>query len=248
MRVTFVAHATVLAEEDGHAAIFDPHFSARLAYLFSKRRVALPLAAEALPRPEAVLVSHAHFDHLDAPSLRKFPRETPVVTARSLGPVIGLMGRRERRGIDWWEAAKVAGFDVTAVPAYHFSGRPPWFFLRNDYQGYVLQGDRTIYFAGDTGLDNQFAAIGERFDIDLAILPIGAYEPPSFRRHHLSPEDALEATRRLGAKALLPVHYGAFSLSWEPFGEPPVRMARVAAEAGWADRVHVIPPGSTIEI
>jgi len=248
VRVTFVAHATVVVEEDGHAAIFDPHFSERLAYLFSKRRVRLPLSPEALPRPESVLVSHSHFDHLDAPSLRRFDRGTPVVTAQNLRPVVNLMGRRDVRGLNWWESQRVGGFDVTAVPAFHFSGRPPWFFLRNDFQGYVLRGDRTIYFAGDTGLRNDFQAIGERFDIDLAILPIGAYHPPSFRRHHLSPEDALEAMRRMKAKALLPVHYGAFELSWEPFGEPPVRMAKVAHDAGMAERVHVIPPGSTLEI
>ena len=84
-------------------------------------------------------------------------------------------------------------------------------------------------------------------DVDVAILPIGAYHPPSFRYHHVSPEDALEAMRLMKAKHLLPVHYGAFDLSWEPFEEPPLRMAKVAKEAGLEDRVHVVPPGTTLE-
>lgn len=248
MRLTFVAHATVLVEEDGRTALFDPNFSNRLAYVFSKRKAPLPLTAAQLRKPDAVLVSHDHFDHLDAPSIRKFDKHTPTVVPRNLRPIVSLMGRRDIRALPWWGAERVGGWDVTAVPAYHFSGRPPWFFLRAAYQGYVLQGDRTVYFAGDTGLGNSFAEIGRRFDIDVAVLPIGAYQPASFRRHHLSPEDALEAMRLLRAKHLLPVHYGAFDLSWEPFAEPPVRMARVAREAGLADRVHVAPPGSTIEV
>ena len=248
VRVTFVAHATVVVEDDGHAAVFDPNFSKRLAYVFSKRKAPMPRPPETLPRPDIVLVSHDHFDHLDAPSLKRYDKHTPVVIPRNLRPVVNLMGRRDVRGLSWWEGQRVGGFEVNAVPAFHFTGRPPWFFLRDAYQGYVLQGSKTIYFAGDTGLRNQFAEIGERFDIDLAILPIGAYHPPSFRYHHLSPEDALEAMRRLKAKHLLPVHYGAFDLSWEPFTEPPERMARVAKEAGLEDRVHVVAPGTTIEI
>ena len=248
VRITFVAHATVVVEDDGRTAVFDPNYSKRLAYVFNKRKAPLPRDPARPPRPDVVLVSHDHYDHLDGPSIKRHDRHTPVVIPRNLRTVVNLMGRRDVRPLSWWEGERFKGFEVTAVPAFHFSGRPPWFFVRNAYQGYVLQGSKTVYFAGDTGLNNQFREIGEKFAVHLAALPIGAYPPPSFRYHHVSPEDALEAMRRLRAKAMLPVHYGAFDLSWEPFEEPPLRMARVAREAGLEHRVHVVPPGTTIEI
>ena len=248
MRLTFVAHATVVVEDGDRTAVFDPNFSKRLAYIFNKRKVGLPIPPERLPTPDVILVSHDHYDHLDAPSIKRYDKFTPVVIPRNLRVVVGLMGRREIRPLSWWEPTKAGGFDITAVPAFHFSGRPPWLFVRDAYQGYVIQGSKTVYFAGDTGLGNDFKGIGERFDVDVAVLPIGAYNPPSFRTHHVSPEDALEAMKLLKARHLLPMHYGAFDLSWEPFDEPPARMARVAKAAGMEDRVHVVPPGTTIEI
>ncbi len=248
VRLTFVAHATVLVEDDGKAALFDPNYSKRLAYVFNRRKAPLPIPPDKIAKPDVILVSHDHYDHLDGPSIRRYDRWTPVALPRNVKFVADLMGRRDVRPLSWWEPTKAGGFDITAVPAFHFSGRPPWLWVRNAYQGYVLQGSKTVYFAGDTGLGNDFKGIGEKFDIDVAVLPIGAYNPPSFRVHHVSPEDALEAMKRLRAKHLLPVHWGAFDLSWEPFTEPPERMARVAKNAGMEDRVHVVPPGTTIEI
>jgi L-ascorbate metabolism protein UlaG (beta-lactamase superfamily) len=94
VRVTFVAHATVLVEDDGATALFDPNYSKRLAYVFNKRKVPLPVRPERLPTPDTILVSHDHYDHLDAPSVKRYDKQTPVVVPRNLRRVVNLMGRR----------------------------------------------------------------------------------------------------------------------------------------------------------
>jgi L-ascorbate metabolism protein UlaG (beta-lactamase superfamily) len=136
---------------------------------------------------------------------------------------------------------------VTAVAARHFSGRPP-FFHGTGYQGYVIDGGATVYFAGDSGLFAGMREIGEKWNIDVALLPIGAYQPPPFRRHHMSPEDAIEAARRLRARALVPIHWGAFKLSLEPFDEPVRRLKRAAGKANLSSKIHVLSPGQSISV
>ena len=119
----------------------------------------------------------------------------------------------------------------------------------SSHQGYVIEGKgSTVYFAGDTGLFEGFRTIGDQFRIDIALLPISAYSPPPFRKHHLSPEDALDALEFLRARAMVPIHWGTFRLSLEPMDEPPRKLTRLADDRGLEDRVFLLQPGERHQI
>ncbi len=141
--------------------------------------------------------------------------------------------------LKWWEATTINGIKLTSVPAHHFSIRPPFHYAK-DYMGFV-ESEKCVYFAGDSGLDGFFSEIGSKFDIDVALLPIAAYDPPSYRANHMSPEDALEAFVALRAKRMVPIHWGSFNLSHEPFDEPIARLKAESRKMGAEERVMIIP-------
>ncbi|MFC1786877.1 MBL fold metallo-hydrolase [Halobacteriota archaeon] len=245
--ITYIGHSTVIVESKDFRFITDPIFSNRIARFFSRRKVPLDTSVEDLPPIDSILISHGHYDHLDVPTLKKFPKYIPIIVSKSLRKIIARLGYSDIRTLSWWGATKIGKAEIIAVPAFHFSGRPPWI-LRNDYQGYVVKGKPVVYFAGDTGLQNDFEEIGKKFEIDLAILPIGAYSPRSFRRHHLSPEDAIQAMALLKAKKMIPMHWGTFGLSFEPITEPPERLAKITKECNLEDRVLILNPGERAEL
>jgi L-ascorbate metabolism protein UlaG (beta-lactamase superfamily) len=248
MKVTYVGHATFLIEYEGMAVLTDPMFSQRITYSTIRRRKPPKPKFVELPDIDAILISHWHFDHLDVRTLKKFDRKIPILINETLRKTPKRMGFEDVRALNWWEDTMVSGLKISAVPAYHFSGRPP-FFTQTNYQGYVIEkeSEPTVYFSGDTGLGNDFSGIGKKFDIGVAILPIGAYRPKSFRKHHLSPEDALEAKAKMDAKVLIPCHFGVFNLSWEPMDEPPKRLMSHARERGIEKEVALLNPGESYQ-
>ncbi len=245
-RITFLGHSSALISMNGLNVLTDPNFS-RHIFFFIRRRSDVPLEIRELPPLDLILISHAHYDHLDLPSLRKLPRDITVIAAPGLGKILKWAKKSCVVSLKNWESRQVGALTVTAVPARHFAGRHPLFPLTG-YQGYVLEGDATVYFAGDSALFGELYDIGRNWEIDVALLPIGAYEPPSFRRHHMSPEDAVEACRRLRAKILVPIHWGTFKLSLEPFDEPVARLKRAAQEARLSSAVKVLLPGQSLVI
>jgi len=244
--VTFLGHSSALIEMDGLNILSDPNFS-RHIFFFIRRRSPIPTIVRNLPQLDLILVSHGHYDHLDLPTLRKLPRETPVVAPPGLETLLRWAGMKHVVTLREWQSHQLGRVTVTAVPARHFPGRPP-LFPNAGYQGYVIEGRTNAYFAGDSALFEGMNAIGERWDIDVALLPIGAYEPPAFRRFHMSPEDAIEAGRRLRAKIIVPIHWGAFKLSLEPFDEPVLRLEEAAREANLSSRVRILLPGQSISV
>jgi L-ascorbate metabolism protein UlaG (beta-lactamase superfamily) len=250
--VTYVGHATTVVEWAGTSFITDPLLTKRIARIGPKRKVEFRLDEEILRGIDFATISHGHFDHLDKRSLCKLPAGAPVVCFSSLSGIVHRSCRRTAVGIGWWESADINGVRVTGVPAFHFSARPPFHWTK-DYQGYVVEmakGDerRTVYHAGDCGMSEYFKQIGKNFSIDIAMLPIGAYDPPSFRRHHLSPEDALDAFETLGAGTMVPIHWGTFNLSWEPFDEPPRRLMEQARARGIGGKIRLLRPGESTKI
>lgn len=200
-----------------------------------------------LPPVHLVLISHAHYDHLDLPTLRKLPNTTPVLVPPGVDRVVERAGMKRIITLSPWQKHREKDITVTAVPARHFPGRPP-LYPGTGYQGYVIEGSAVVYFAGDTGLFGGMDDIGKTWRIDAALLPIGAYEPPPFRRHHMAPEDAVEAARRLDAKLVIPIHWGTFKLSLEPFDQPVPRLLKAAAAAGIRDAVRVLKPGESVSL
>jgi L-ascorbate metabolism protein UlaG (beta-lactamase superfamily) len=231
---------------NGMNILTDPHLGRHIMFLLW-RKSKLPLRTRNLPPVDLLLISHGHYDHLDLPTLRKLPREIPAVAAPGLENILRMGGRSRIVTLREWESHIFGEIKVTAVPAEHFMGRPP-FFPASKYQGYIIEGEATVYFAGDSAIFDGLSEIGWKWDIDIALLPIGAYNPPSFRRHHMSPEDAVEAGRMLRAKAIVPIHWGAFKLSLEPMGEPIPRLRRAAKRAGCASVLKILSPGESVSV
>ncbi|MDR7332630.1 MBL fold metallo-hydrolase [Roseateles asaccharophilus] len=249
--VTWVGHATVLAQLGGLSLLTDPIFSERaspFSFAGPKREQPPGVALRELPHVDAVLVSHNHYDHLDLPSCRALSRQ-PGGSPLYVVP-LGLKAWFEARGIrrvvelDWWQETRLDGVDIALVPARHWSARGLNDRMKTLWGGFaVFAPDCQLFFAGDTGYSRDFADIRARYaerqregGFDIALIPIGAYEPRWFMAdQHVNVEEALKMHADLGAKRSLGVHWGTFELTDEPLDEPPRQLARQRAELGLAD-------------
>lgn len=244
--MTYVGHATVLFETDAQSILADPVFSNRLASVFTRREAPMSFDVNSIRNLRAILISHGHHDHMDLRSLVTLGKDVPVIVPKGVSIPLVLRRFRDIRVVKPWDELQVGPAKITVVPSHHFGGRPP-FYITASYQGYVISGEKCVYFAGDTGFDEEmFRQICGRFSLDLAILPIGAYHPPSFRKHHMSPEDAIDAFRLLGARSMMPIHFETFSMSWEPMDEPRRRLNAAAEKAGVSDTVFALTAGESI--
>ncbi|WP_078988249.1 MBL fold metallo-hydrolase [Streptomyces sp. WM6372] len=236
---TWAGHASWVLRIGGLTVLTDPVWSRRILGT-PARMTPVGVCWEELPPVDAVVISHNHYDHLDAPTLKRLPRHTPLFVPA------GLAGWCRRRGfgrvteLDWWECAELGGVRFDFVPAHHWSKRSLLDTCRTLWGGWVLSDvraagtPRKVYFAGDTGYGHWFGEIGRRHPgIDLALLPIGAYAPRWWLRDvHADPEEAVQACRDVGARRMAPMHWGTFVLSAEPVTEPLERVRAAWARAG----------------
>ena len=249
--ITFIGHSGFLIQIGGKNVLVDPNFA---RWLFVLKRLRHPgIRIKDLPRIDLVLVTHAHFDHLHRPSLRaitrlnrrRFGSVPAIVVPDDVGDVVSGLGYREITELSWWESHTDANLTVTHTPAQHWGARMLRDYHRG-YGGYVISDGRySIYHAGDTAYFNGFREIGRRLEPQIALLPIGAYSPPSFRNVHTSPGDAVQAFTDLNAHWMIPMHYGTFRLSHEPIEEPPQLLASEARAAGIQDKVLILEEGKT---
>jgi L-ascorbate metabolism protein UlaG (beta-lactamase superfamily) len=239
--VTFIGHSTFLIQTAAGNILTDPIYSERAGPLFfGPRRVRQPAVRfEDLPPIALVLLSHNHYDHCDTQTLGMLAErfDPIVVTPLGNGPLVQSAGIRRVEQLDWWQEAASAPLPLTLTPAHHFSARTPFDRDRALWAGFVLTvGTARLYFAGDTAYGPFFREIGQRLGpIDLALLPIGAYEPRWFMQAvHMNPAEAVQAYLDLGAPESIGMHFGTFQLTTEGIDEP------LRALEG-ARRAHDIP-------
>jgi L-ascorbate metabolism protein UlaG (beta-lactamase superfamily) len=229
----WLGHSTVLLKINGYVILTDPILSnragvdLRVCTVGIRRRVAPALTFDHLPRPDLILLSHAHMDHFDIPSLRRLASPwTTVITARRTSDLLRVGRYREVRELGWGDRAAVDGMTVRAFQVNHWGARygsDDW----RGYNGYIVGAGRwRVLFAGDTALTGTFRDLRSSRPLDLAIMPIGAYNPKV--HNHCTPEQAWKMGNDAGADRFLPVHHQTFRLGHEPLAEPIERFHRVA--------------------
>jgi N-acyl-phosphatidylethanolamine-hydrolysing phospholipase D len=260
--VTWIGHATVLAQFNGLNVLTDPVFSAHagLFSAFGPRRMQPPgLSLNDLPPIDLVLISHNHYDHLDSASVDALnAQETgPPLFIVPLGLKSWLLRRRITNvaELDWWEEYRAGSTDIVLTPAQHWSGRGLGDRNTTLWTGFaVFTRTFHLFYSGDTGYSKDFKDIRQYFaerqgteGFDLALLPIGAYEPRWFMAdQHVNPDEAVRIHRDLGAKRSLGIHWGTFALSDESLDEPPRALAEARQRHGvGAEEFFVVAVGQT---
>lgn len=218
----WLGHATLWLKMGETTLAIDPVFGDLPLY---RRYSPLPIPKEKL-FADVILITHAHYDHYDKASVLYLLRQNPktiIVAPNGFWRYLkGYIDRERCFELEWWESVMVGGLFITLVPSLHWSNRTYLDMNKALWGGYVVQNaEHTLYHSGDTAYGEHFKEIRERFEIDEAFLPIGAYRPEAIMKHvHISPPEALKAADDLGAKVLIPIHYGTFKLSDEPVDEP----------------------------
>jgi L-ascorbate metabolism protein UlaG (beta-lactamase superfamily) len=255
--LTFVNHITYLLQFRGLNVLTDPVYSERVSPVqwTGPRRVRAPgLAYEALPRIDVVLVSHNHYDHLDLDTLLRLERDHGPIFLTGLGNRAFLEehGLSRVRELDWWEETAADDAVFTYTPAQHWSGRGVAGRNRTLWGGFVVAATgRRVFFAGDTGYWRHFRDVRRRFGaVDVAMLPIGAYEPRWFMRdQHMDPGEAVRAHLDLEARLSIGTHYGCFQLTDEGIDDPVRELAAARARQGVPDdRFLALETGETLRL
>ena len=244
--ITFIGHSSFFLQVSGKNIVVDPNFARWLFVLKRLRQPGLRIAD--LPPIDAVLVTHAHFDHLHRPSLRAIARATRrksgrspiIIVPQNVRDIVFDLGFQDVIEMNWWQQIRLGDISISHTPSNHWGAR----IIRDMHRGFggyvIRNGKRSIYHAGDTAFFEGFHEIGRRLNPEIALLPIGAYEPESFRRVHTSPEDAVQAFVDLKAERMIPMHYGTFKLSHEPMEEPVQRLRADAKRRGIDKMVTVL--------
>ncbi|NYF77931.1 MBL fold metallo-hydrolase [Granulicella arctica] len=252
--VTFIGHSSFLLQVAGKNILVDPVFSTRLVVLRRQRRPGVTVAS--LPPIDLILLTHAHMDHLDKASLRAVIRATrrltgttpEVVVPHGVDDLVASMGFRKVHAMQWWDYLEIQGLGLTMTPCRHWGAR----MFRDTHRGYggycITGGGQSIYHSGDTAYFSGFAEIGTRLKPDVALLPIGAYFPDTYRTVHTSPEEAVRGFIDCGARWMIPMHFGTFRLGREPMDEPVQRLKAEARRLGIQSRIEVLAEGATLSL
>ncbi|MHB8522653.1 MAG: MBL fold metallo-hydrolase [Limisphaerales bacterium] len=241
LALTWIGHASFLVQFTDLNILIDPNFANWLFLLKRVKRAGLKIRD--LPPIDLVLLTHAHFDHFHKPTLRKLPAPKIAVMPWGVGDLARGLGFDRIIELHWWESFSHGGWQVTLTPSNHWGAR----MLHDEHRGYggfILEyHGRRVYHAGDSGYFDGFKEIGRRCPPEIALLPIGAYYPESFRRVHMGPDEAIKVFQELRAQWLVPMHYGTFKLSFEDIDEPPRWLRELARRQQLSHRVRILDEG-----
>lgn len=246
--VVWIGHASFFVHMAGMNILIDPNWANWLGGVVKRvQRPGVPL--HTLPKIDAVLISHAHHDHLNIKTLRAIARGQPIFVPRGVGKLVNRCGFGEIVEMARWDTVRLNGLEISFTPARHWGARYVHDVHRG-FGGFLLrqpetEGATTLYHAGDSAYFEGFHEIGRRHTVDVALIPIGAYRPVSGRGVHMNPEEALAAFCDIGAKKMVPMHYGTFPLTREPLDEPLQRLLHASAASGLHNRISVLEPGET---
>jgi L-ascorbate metabolism protein UlaG (beta-lactamase superfamily) len=239
--ITWIGHASFLVQFTDLNVLIDPNFANWLFLLKRIRRSGLRI--EHLPPIDLVLLTHAHYDHFHRPTLRKLPHPKIGVMPWGVGDLAHNLGFSRVIELDWWESFSQKDWKVTFTPSKHWGARTLGDHHRG-YGGFMLEHQgRKIYHAGDSAYFDGFKEIGQHLSPEIALLPIGAYHPESFRHVHMGPDEAVKAFKDLKASHLVPMHYGTFKLSFEALDEPPRWLTEIAAQEKLTECVRFLEEG-----
>ena len=245
VRVTWIGHASFFLQFAGHSVIVDPNWAKWHGPVKRHRQPGLDL--HGVPEVDLVLVTHAHFDHLHKPSLKILQAREGIVVPQGSGSLVKKLGFPATYEMSVWDQLQFDQLEIIHTPSHHWGAR----FLHDthrDYGGYIVRaGGKSVFHCGDSAYFGGFAEIGVKHNIDIALMPIGAYESPSGRDVHMNPEEAARAFIDLNAKLLIPMHYGTFPLGNEPHNEPVERLLAEADRLGISEQVLVPEEGVGIE-
>ncbi|NLH73094.1 MAG: MBL fold metallo-hydrolase [Verrucomicrobia bacterium] len=239
--LTWIGHSSFLVQLAACNLLIDPIFS---NWLFVVKRQKHPgLRLKDIPNPDIVLITHAHFDHFHKPTLRRLPSNRIAIVPWGVGELAQGLGFDRILELEWWESYTRGDLRITFTPAKHWGARMISDHHRG-YGGFVIEFQgRKIYHAGDSAYFDGFRQIGDKLAPEIALLPIGASHPESFRKVHMGPEDAVRAFKELRSHWLVPMHYGTFRLAFEDIDEPPRRLADLAAHAGLSKQLLILEEG-----
>jgi L-ascorbate metabolism protein UlaG (beta-lactamase superfamily) len=251
LTVTWLGHASFLINFYGTKILLDPALHEKIGItpvgnytVGVSRYVASPLTAAQLGPVDLIICSHAHTDHFDYPSLRELQSEnTSIVTARNTKQLWEEVSFKSVDELHWGEEKQYDGLAVKAIEGKHWGARLPWNPEMKANSILLTKNGVNIFFGADTGYTDLFQQQLRDIEIELAIMGIGAYSPKSFEEHHATPEQAVQMALDMGAKKILPMHWGTFKLSQEPMDEPIKRFNE--ALAGQLDKVAIQEIGAT---
>lgn len=239
--ITWIGHASFLLQFTDLNVLIDPNFANWLFLLKRIKRSGLKL--EHLPPIDLLLLTHAHFDHFHKPTLRRLPYTKLALMPWGMADLARHLGFGRVVELEWWESFSHLNWRVTLTPCKHWGAR----ILRDHHRGYggflLEHQGRRIYHAGDSAYFDGFKEIGKVFAPEIALLPIGAYHPESFRHVHMGPDEAIKVFKDLRAQWLVPMHYGTFRLSFEDLDEPPRWLRSLAEENKLTTKVKVLEEG-----
>jgi L-ascorbate metabolism protein UlaG (beta-lactamase superfamily) len=239
--LTWIGHASFLISWRGLNILVDPIWSLWLKIVKRIRRPGIRI--DHLPAIDLVLVTHAHFDHLDRRTLRRVASAQPIVVPQGVGNLVHDLGFDRVHELREWDDLDIGNVTITLTPCHHWGARV----LHDRHRGFggfhLRLGQRTVFHCGDSAYFAGFREIGARLPVEIALLPIGAYEAPSRREVHMNPEEAVQAFQELRAKYMVPMHYGSFRLSYEPLHEPLERLRRQVEQRRLEDVVKILKEG-----